>query len=108
MRRLWPFAFFLLLGLLGTGSSFGQALPKKIVFISPVGSPPPPATTSSIFSVPSGVTIGVTASPGAVSGTVYVADPNNNQVVAFAPSGTPLIFHALTCPAGVQGCFGKS
>jgi NHL repeat len=57
------------------------------------------------YKIPYGVAIGPTA-PGSISGvgTVYVADPENNQVVAFLPGGSTLLFNSLPCPSTVTGC----
>lgn len=79
-------------------------VPKNIVFVSSVGSGPPPVTSSSIFKSPFGVAIGASASPGVISGTIYVADPFNNQVVAFPPGGSSTTFGSLPCPNTVPGC----
>ena len=106
MKRLLQPLVLLGVALLSADSLCAQATPKKIVFVASVGSAPPPVTSSSIFKVPSGVTIGASTTPGSIAGTIFVADPDNNQVVAFPPSGTPLFFHILPCPASVHGCFG--
>src|ERR1700761_729252 len=71
--------------------------PKALVFISPIGGPAPPATGSSVFKTPVGVAMG--ADSTASSTTIFVADPFNNQVVAFPPGGATVTFSALPCPA---------
>jgi hypothetical protein len=81
-----------------------QVTPKKLIYVGSVGSAPPPVTSSSIFKVPAGVTIALSSSPGSISGTIYVADPQNNQIVAFPPGGSSTLFSTLTCPNSVPGC----
>src|SRR6266480_2438861 len=82
--------------------------PKKFIFVQSVGSDPPPAAQSSIFLAPAAVAIGPSASSGSFAATIYVADPRNNQVVAFPPgsSAAPTFFMSLTCPSTVGGCLG--
>lgn len=94
----------ILVALFFSGRLDAQVVPKKIVFLSSVGSGPPPVTSSSIFKTPFGVAISATASPGSISGTIYVADPLNNQVVAFPPGGSSTTFGSLPCPNTVHGC----
>jgi hypothetical protein len=104
MRQLVQLVVVLVVGFLSANSLCAQVTPKRIVFVSPVGSDPPPATSSSIFRIPVGVAIGASTSPGSITGTIYVADPDNNQVVGFPPGGSTLFFNSLPCPSSVSGC----
>jgi hypothetical protein len=102
-RVLVQFAVILMVALLSANKLAAQITPKKLVFVAPVGSAPPPVAHSSVFKVPVGVAIGVSSSSG-VAGIIYVADPDNNQVVVFPPGGSTTTFSALPCPNSVTGC----
>lgn len=98
-RRSVQFLLVLMVGILPARLSAQISVPpEKFVFVQSIGSAPPPVTTSTIFKSPRGVSIGASASPGSISGTTFVADPDNNQVVAFPPgSSTPTLLSTLTC-----------
>ena len=50
--------------------------------------------------------VGASTTPGSITGTIYVADPSNNQVVVFPPSGTTTFFNSLPCPSSVRKSAG--
>jgi hypothetical protein len=53
------------------------------------------------------VAIGVSTTAGSVLGTIYVADPLNNQVLVFAPGGgPPASLSTLACPPSLAACGG--
>lgn len=97
-------AVILFVSVLSASHVGAQITPKKIVFVGSVGSAPPPATNSTVFNVPLGLAVGESATSGSITGTIYVADPLNNQVVVFPPSGSPMFFKSLPCPSTVSGC----
>jgi hypothetical protein len=103
-RLFVQFVIILMVGFLTAHTLPAQVTPKKIVFVQSVGSSPPPVTSSSVFKIPVGVTIGVSTTPGSISGTIYVADPDNNQIVVFGSSSVPTFFNSLPCPPTVAGC----
>jgi DNA-binding beta-propeller fold protein YncE len=92
------FVQFLVVAMMGflSGTLSAQA-PKKFVFVNSVEGSAPPATNSPVFAVPAGVAIGPDE-------TVYVADPQHNQVVASHPNGSTQFFNSLPCPSTVAGC----
>jgi hypothetical protein len=104
-NRFIQFLLILMIGFLPVRlSAQTSALPEKFVFVSSVGSAPPPVTSSTVFNVPLGVAINQTGSSlGSLSATIFVADPENNQVLAFAPgSSTPsMVFSSLPCTISV-------
>jgi hypothetical protein len=101
------FAVTLFVGLLSAsvlGAQFPPITTEKFVYVSSVGSAPPPVTSSTVFNTPYGVAINQTGSSlGSLSATIFVADPFNNQVLAFAPgSSTPsMVFSSLPCTISV-------
>jgi hypothetical protein len=111
------------LEVLALGFLFGDSLcaqpptPKKIVFVDPIGGPPPPFTHSFLFNIPVGVAIGPRGlgrnGQAVNTPTVWVADPVNNQVVGFPfldPGPFPPFatgvenLSSLPCPISVRGC----
>ena len=84
-----PFLALLILGFLSANLG-AQVPPKKFVFLATIRSDPPRAAQSSIFVAPAAVAIGPSPSPSGsgFAATIYVADPINNQVVAFPPSSS--------------------